>query len=124
MEKITTFNDFINESSGNVKKVKFKNLKIKDGVKSRNEVILYLPTGEDSKRTISTREGEYAEPHLEDYKKEMIKRYPGIENATVIIDPNEVWFNQVQIDWKPLLKAEDRFVKGKAATLKAWGTTE
>lgn len=123
MKKVSSYEEFLasfNESKAEVKIIKFKDLKIEDGVEKNGETILNLPTGTDAMRKISTREKEYAGPHLEDYKKDMMKKFHGIEKATVTIDPSAVWFNQVQIDWPALKKDTDQYVKGKASYMDAF----
>ena len=122
MKNLHTFEEFLNESVKGT--IKFKDLSIEDAMPLGSGFGFNLPNSDDSSTQIQfgARLGGYSKEscikRLEDYKKDMIKKYPGIQNATVTLgDPrhNEPY---ISIDHKPLLKDQEKFSDVKGAWLK------
>jgi hypothetical protein len=117
MKYIKTFESFLGEDNSKMKTVKFKDLKVEDGVKDGSYAVLHLPTGSDESTEVSTKIPG-AEDRLENYKQKMMQRFKGIEDADVIIDPSKPWFHQVNIDFEELSKSAQKHSQGKAEWLK------
>lgn len=123
MKKLSAYiqEQFINEEVKKLTKVKIKDLDLK---KHHVDGTIYLPNVSDGLTKISVDRIKYDKSTLENWKKEMERRFPGFKNSYMIIDPDAVWFDIFQIDNKDFLKSKNKFIKGKAATLAKWGTTE
>jgi hypothetical protein len=123
MKNLHTFEEFLNESIKGT--VKFKDLSIEDALPFFGGGFGFkLPNSDDTSTQLifGAKRGGYSKEdcieRLDDYKKEMIKKYPGIQNAIVTLGHPKHNEPSVSIDHKPLLKDKEKFSDVKGAWLK------
>jgi hypothetical protein len=120
MKHLHTFEEFLNESIKGT--VKFKDLSIEDALPFFSGGFGFnLPNSDDTSTQLMFGDKirgyskEDCIERLDDYKKEMIKKYPGIQNATVTLGHPKHNEPSVSIDHKPLLKDKEKFSDVKGA---------
>ena len=123
MKNLHTFEEFLNESVKGT--VKFKDLSIEDALPFFGGGFGFkLPNSDDTSTQLmfGAKHGGHSKDdcikRLDDYKKEMIKKYPGIQNATVTLGHPKHNEPSVSIDHKPLLKDKEKFSDVKSDWLK------
>jgi hypothetical protein len=120
MKNLQTFEEFLNESIKGT--VKFKDLSIENALPFFGGGFGFkLPNSDDTSTQLmfGAKSGGHSKEdcieRLDDYKKEMIKKYPGIQNATVTLGHPKHNEPSVSIDHKPLLKDKEKFSDVKGA---------
>ena len=123
MKNLQTFNEFLNESVKGT--VKFKDLSIEDSLPFFGGGFGFdLPNPDDTSTRImyGARYGGYSKEdcieRLNDWKSEMIKKYPGIQNSRVTLGESGHNEPKVSVDHKPLLKDKERYYDVKSDFMK------
>ena len=80
--------------------------------------VAYLPNTDDSLLNLDLTNPERSNELLQDYKDGLVKKFGMIIlNASVILDPSEVWYNRVVIDDKNFQEEREQRSQNKMAAL-------
>jgi hypothetical protein len=80
-----------------------------------NKLVIRLPLPQDSLRQLDLN-SPYSQEDLDSYKNELINKFgANILNASIILDPSEVWSKKIIIDDENFRKAKEKYTQGKSA---------
>ncbi len=80
-----------------------------------NKLVIRLPLPQDSLRQLDLN-SPYSQEDLDSYKNELINKFgANILNASIILDPSEVWSKKIVIDDENFRKAKEKYTQGKSA---------
>ena len=80
-----------------------------------NKLVIRLPLPQDSLRQLDLN-SPYSQEDLDFYKNELISKFgANILNASIILDPSEVWSKKIVIDDENFRKAKEKYTQGKSA---------
>lgn len=126
MKNLQTFEEFLNESINEAVKgtVKFKDLSIEDALPFFGGGFGFnLPNADDTSLQLmfGSKKGgltkEVCAKRLEDWKKELVSKYPGIQNSKVNLGNDKHSEPSISIDHKPFMKDKEEYLASKGRML-------